>query len=173
MSNIFRQHTAAKHIYSDILQEFIDTALPCSGYTIVYPGQGQHTLVTLDQELARRDFSNRSRIKILSKREVHSCRKQLRSLLGFSSKTVDNPRLCVAELLCGFQQQLLTFHKMYNKRLLQLFGLQLAWLVVLTVAGNIFWTCAVKKVTVNGGWYAQKRTWILCKYLPQDTDTGP
>ena len=35
--------------------------------------------------------------------------------------------------------------------LLQLFGLQLVWLVVLTVAGNIFWNCAVKKVTVNGG----------------------
>ena len=35
--------------------------------------------------------------------------------------------------------------------LVSLFGLQLIWLVVLTVAGNIFWNCAVKKVTVNGG----------------------
>ena len=35
--------------------------------------------------------------------------------------------------------------------LLQLFGLQLIWLVVLTAAGNLFWNCAVKKVTVNGG----------------------
>ena len=35
--------------------------------------------------------------------------------------------------------------------LLQLFGLQLIWLAVLTVAGNLFWNCAVKKVTVNGG----------------------
>lgn len=35
--------------------------------------------------------------------------------------------------------------------LVSLFGLQLIWLVVLTIAGNIFWNCAVKKVTVNGG----------------------
>ena len=35
--------------------------------------------------------------------------------------------------------------------LLQLFGLQLIWLVVLTVAGNLFWNHAVKKITVNGG----------------------
>ena len=35
--------------------------------------------------------------------------------------------------------------------LVSLFGLQLIWLVVLTVAGNLFWNCAVKKVTVNGG----------------------
>ena len=35
--------------------------------------------------------------------------------------------------------------------LLKLFGLQLGWLVVLTVAGNLFWNHAVKKITVNGG----------------------
>ena len=35
--------------------------------------------------------------------------------------------------------------------LLRLFGLQLAWLVILTVAGNIFWKIAVRRITVNGG----------------------
>ncbi len=35
--------------------------------------------------------------------------------------------------------------------LVSLFALQLAWLAVLTLAGNSFWNCAVKKVTVNGG----------------------
>ena len=35
--------------------------------------------------------------------------------------------------------------------LVSLFGLQLIWLAVLTISGNIFWNCAVKKVTVNGG----------------------
>ena len=35
--------------------------------------------------------------------------------------------------------------------LLRLFGLQLIWIVVLTVAGNLFWNRAVRKVTVNGG----------------------
>jgi ABC-2 type transport system permease protein len=35
--------------------------------------------------------------------------------------------------------------------LLKLYGLQIAWLVVLTVAGNLFWNHAVKKITVNGG----------------------
>lgn len=35
--------------------------------------------------------------------------------------------------------------------LVSLFGLQLAWLVILTLAGNLFWNHAVKKVTVNGG----------------------
>ena len=35
--------------------------------------------------------------------------------------------------------------------LLKLFGLQLVWIVVLTIAGNLFWNHAVKKITVNGG----------------------
>ncbi|MBR2523076.1 MAG: ABC-2 family transporter protein [Clostridiales bacterium] len=35
--------------------------------------------------------------------------------------------------------------------LLKLFGLQLIWLVILTVAGNIFWKIAVRRITVNGG----------------------
>ena len=35
--------------------------------------------------------------------------------------------------------------------LVSLFGLQVIWLVVLTAAGNLFWNCSVKKVTVNGG----------------------
>ena len=35
--------------------------------------------------------------------------------------------------------------------LLKLWGLQLAWAVVLTVAGIIFWNISVKKITVNGG----------------------
>ena len=35
--------------------------------------------------------------------------------------------------------------------LLQLFALQIVWMVVLTLAGNLFWNTAVKKVTVNGG----------------------
>ena len=30
-------------------------------------------------------------------------------------------------------------------------GLQLLWCVILTVAGNLFWNHAVKKITVNGG----------------------
>lgn len=32
-----------------------------------------------------------------------------------------------------------------------LLGLQLLWVVILTLAGNIFWNSAVKKITVNGG----------------------
>ena len=35
--------------------------------------------------------------------------------------------------------------------LLQLYGFQLVWLVALTIAGNLFWNFAVKKITVNGG----------------------
>jgi ABC-2 type transport system permease protein len=35
--------------------------------------------------------------------------------------------------------------------LAQLFALQIVWMVVLTLAGNLFWNQAVKKVTVNGG----------------------
>ena len=35
--------------------------------------------------------------------------------------------------------------------LLSLFAIQIVWLAVLTLAGNLFWNCAVKKVTVNGG----------------------
>ena len=35
--------------------------------------------------------------------------------------------------------------------LASLFALQIAWLIVLNLAGNLFWNCAVKKVTVNGG----------------------
>ena len=30
-------------------------------------------------------------------------------------------------------------------------GIQLAWCVVLALAGNLFWYRAVKKITVNGG----------------------
>ena len=32
-----------------------------------------------------------------------------------------------------------------------MFGLQLIWIVVLTVAGTLFWNYSVKKITVNGG----------------------
>ena len=35
--------------------------------------------------------------------------------------------------------------------LLQMLLFQLIWVVVLTVAGNLFWNHAVKKITVNGG----------------------
>lgn len=35
--------------------------------------------------------------------------------------------------------------------LLHLFGLQVAWLIVLTIAGNLVWNKAVKKIIVNGG----------------------
>lgn len=35
--------------------------------------------------------------------------------------------------------------------LVSLLGLQLLWVVILTLAGNIFWNSAVKKITVNGG----------------------
>ena len=35
--------------------------------------------------------------------------------------------------------------------LLKLYGLQLVWILVLTIAGNLFWNHAVKKITVNGG----------------------
>ena len=35
--------------------------------------------------------------------------------------------------------------------LLSLFAMQIVWLAVLTLAGNLFWNSAVKKVTVNGG----------------------
>ena len=35
--------------------------------------------------------------------------------------------------------------------LLSLFAMQIVWLAVLALAGNLFWNCAVKKVTVNGG----------------------
>ncbi|MBP3718820.1 MAG: ABC-2 family transporter protein, partial [Eubacterium sp.] len=37
------------------------------------------------------------------------------------------------------------------KGLATLLGVQLAWCVVLTIAGNLFWNHAVKKITVNGG----------------------
>ncbi|MBO4928426.1 MAG: hypothetical protein J5379_09300 [Clostridiales bacterium] len=35
--------------------------------------------------------------------------------------------------------------------LLPMFGLQLAWGVVLTIAGTLFWNYSVRKITVNGG----------------------
>ncbi|MBR3057972.1 MAG: ABC-2 family transporter protein [Clostridiales bacterium] len=35
--------------------------------------------------------------------------------------------------------------------LLPMFGLQLAWCVILTVAGILFWNHSVRKITVNGG----------------------
>ena len=35
--------------------------------------------------------------------------------------------------------------------LVSLFGLQIIWLIILTIAGNLFWNCAVTKITVNGG----------------------
>ncbi len=35
--------------------------------------------------------------------------------------------------------------------LLSLLGLQLIWCIVLTLAGNLFWNYAVKRITVNGG----------------------
>ncbi|MCR5528455.1 MAG: hypothetical protein K6F49_04460 [Saccharofermentans sp.] len=35
--------------------------------------------------------------------------------------------------------------------LLSLFGIQLIWAVVLTVAGTLFWNHSVRKITVNGG----------------------
>ena len=35
--------------------------------------------------------------------------------------------------------------------LLPMFGLQLAWAVILTLAGTLFWNHSVKKITVNGG----------------------
>lgn len=35
--------------------------------------------------------------------------------------------------------------------LLRLLGIQLIWCVVLTIAGNLFWNHAVKRITVNGG----------------------
>ena len=35
--------------------------------------------------------------------------------------------------------------------LLPKLGIQLAWCVVLTICGNLFWNHAVKKITVNGG----------------------
>ncbi|HBZ02316.1 MAG TPA: hypothetical protein DEO83_00685 [Lachnospiraceae bacterium] len=34
---------------------------------------------------------------------------------------------------------------------LGMLGVQLLWCVVLTVAGNLFWNHAVKRITVNGG----------------------
>lgn len=37
------------------------------------------------------------------------------------------------------------------KGLVTLLGVQLAWCIVLTIAGNLFWNHAVKKITVNGG----------------------
>ena len=35
--------------------------------------------------------------------------------------------------------------------LLTLLGLQLAWIVILSIAGNAFWNHSIKKITVNGG----------------------
>ncbi|MBP5491236.1 MAG: hypothetical protein J6Y08_00125 [Clostridiales bacterium] len=35
--------------------------------------------------------------------------------------------------------------------LLPMFGLQLAWALVLTLAGTLFWNYSVRKITVNGG----------------------
>ena len=35
--------------------------------------------------------------------------------------------------------------------LLKLLGLQLAWIVILSIAGNAFWNHSIKKITVNGG----------------------
>ena len=35
--------------------------------------------------------------------------------------------------------------------LLPMFGLQLAWALILTLAGTLFWNHSVKKITVNGG----------------------
>ena len=35
--------------------------------------------------------------------------------------------------------------------LLSLFGMQLIWVVVLTIAGTLFWNHSVRKITVNGG----------------------
>jgi ABC-2 type transport system permease protein len=35
--------------------------------------------------------------------------------------------------------------------LLPMLGIQLFWCVVLTIAGNLFWNHAVKRITVNGG----------------------
>ena len=35
--------------------------------------------------------------------------------------------------------------------LLPLLGIQLVWCIVLTIAGNLFWNHAVKRITVNGG----------------------
>ena len=35
--------------------------------------------------------------------------------------------------------------------LLPALGIQLAWCIVLTIAGNLFWNHAVKRITVNGG----------------------
>ena len=35
--------------------------------------------------------------------------------------------------------------------LLPMFGLQLAWALILTLAGTLFWNYSVKKITVNGG----------------------
>ena len=35
--------------------------------------------------------------------------------------------------------------------LLPMLGIQLGWCILLTIAGNLFWNHAVKKITVNGG----------------------
>jgi ABC-2 type transport system permease protein len=35
--------------------------------------------------------------------------------------------------------------------LLSMLGTQLIWCIVLTIAGNLFWNHAVKRITVNGG----------------------
>ena len=35
--------------------------------------------------------------------------------------------------------------------LLPMFGLQLAWALILTLAGTLFWNYSVRKITVNGG----------------------
>ena len=35
--------------------------------------------------------------------------------------------------------------------LLPMFGLQVAWALILTLAGTLFWNYSVKKITVNGG----------------------
>lgn len=35
--------------------------------------------------------------------------------------------------------------------LIKLFSLQLGWIVILTIAGTLFWNHSVKKITVNGG----------------------
>jgi ABC-2 type transport system permease protein len=35
--------------------------------------------------------------------------------------------------------------------LTEMLGIQLAWCIVLTILGNLFWNHAVKRITVNGG----------------------
>lgn len=37
------------------------------------------------------------------------------------------------------------------KGILPMYGLQLAWIVILTICGTLFWKHAVRKITVNGG----------------------